>query len=419
MKRLLLLLVVPMTVVVSWAQAVLRPISPRTAAIVPLNVPADSTAALPSDSLPWPLNVRARLDSLLALPQLETSTVGLMVYDLTADSALYCHNHRLLLRPASTQKLLTAVAAIDRLGTDYQLRTSLYCKGNVDRRCLRGDLICVGGMDPAFSSDDMRSFAEKLRDMGIDTIRGRIVTDCSMKDTLKWGEGWCWDDDNPTLSALLVDRKACFADALVEELMASGMVLDSLATTDGFLPRDARLVCSCKHSLAQVLDRMMKESDNLYAEAVLYQIAASAGQRPATAKQARTLMQQLIARLGLRAKDYRIADGSGLSLYNYLSAEVQVRLLRYAWLTPHVRYLLLPSLPIAGEDGTLKGRMKDTAAAGNVRAKTGTLTGIVALAGYCTAANGHELCFSIINQGVMSPRPGRDFQDSVCQALCR
>ena len=380
------------------------------------------------DTLPWLQSVQVRLDSLLQRPMFQTSTVGLMVYDLTADSALYRHNHRQLLRPASTMKLLTAVTAIDRLGADHQLRTSLYQTGTIGQHTLTGDLIVVGAMDPCFSTDDLRVFAEQLRFMGVDTLRGRIVTDCSMKDTLRWGEGWCWDDDNPTLTPLLVDKKPDFADRFVAELLAQGIVLDGVTTTAGLLPKGARKVCTRMHTLDQVLVRMMKESDNLYAESLFYHIAASAGRqangrsqatnRPATARQAHTAMWQLIDRLGLNGKDYRIADGSGLSLYNYLSAELQVLLLRYAWQSPRIYDVLLPVLPIAGVDGTLKSRMQDTPACGNVRAKTGTLTGIVSLAGYCTASNGHRLCFSIINQGVMGYRAGRQFQDSVCTALC-
>ena len=77
------------------------------------------------------------------------------------------------------------------------------------------------------------------------------------------------------------------------------------------------------------------------------------------------------------------------------------------------------SLPIAGVDGTLEKRMTKGPADGNVRAKTGTLTGISSLAGYCRAANGHQLCFSIINQGVMRNQAGKNFQDRVCQVLCQ
>ena len=95
-----------------------------------------------------------------------------------------------------------------------------------------------------------------------------------------------------------------------------------------------------------------------------------------------------------------------------------VRLLRYAYRNSEIYSSLYPALPIAGEDGTLSKRMKGKYTMGNVRAKTGTLTGISSLAGYCTAPDGHELAFCIINQGIMRMADGRGFQDRVCRAMC-
>ena len=149
-----------------------------------------------------------------------------------------------------------------------------------------------------------------------------------------------------------------------------------------------------------------------------YQIGVATGHRPARAKDAASVVKQLIQKVGNGKNPYRIADGSGLSLYNYVTAELEMRLLRYAYHNSNIYMHLLSSLPIAGRDGTLKTRMKGTFAEENVRAKTGTVTGVSALAGYCTSANGHQLCFSIINQGIMSPDPGRHFQNRVCNALC-
>jgi D-alanyl-D-alanine carboxypeptidase/D-alanyl-D-alanine-endopeptidase (penicillin-binding protein 4) len=181
---------------------------------------------------------------------------------------------------------------------------------------------------------------------------------------------------------------------------------------------DAIPLTSCRHSIDQLLLRMMKESDNYYAECLYYQLAASFGLRPAHASHARTLEKQLVTHLGLNTDQFRFADGSGLSLYNYVSAELLTMLLRYAWHTPDIYAHLLPSLPVAGQDGTLKKRMKKTPAEGNVKAKTGTLTGVISLAGYLTAPNGHELCFTIINQSMMSARAARTFQDKICVLLC-
>lgn len=368
-------------------------------------------------ALPWPRNIQYRLDSLLRHPMFETSTVGLEVYDLTADSILYKVNEHQMLRPASTMKLLTAITAIDKLGGSYQFRTQLYYTGKVEDHTLTGDLYCVGGFDPRFNIDDMNAFVESIRCMGVDTIRGSIVADRSMKDADLLGEGWCWDDDNPPLSPLTIGRNTQFVDRFIRQLVDDGVVLD-VRVSDGMLPDSAFHLCSRFHSIDQILLRMMKQSDNFYAEAMFYQLAAHQGHRPARAKDAAAIVKRLISKVGLGHRPYRIADGSGLSLYNYLSADLEVRLLRYAYRNSTVYLHLLPSLPVAGSDGTLRNRMRGSFAADNVKAKTGTLEGVSALAGYCTAANDHRLCFSIINQGVMHTSNARRFQDRVCNALC-
>ena len=369
-------------------------------------------------ALPWPQNVQYRLDSLMQSKLLETSMVGMIVYDLTADSVLYKVNERQAMRPASTMKLVTAISALDRLGGSYQFRTQLYYTGNIEDHTLNGDLYCVGGFDPAFNSDDMKAFVESILRMGVDTIRGRIIADKSMKDADLLGEGWCWDDDNPKLSPLSLGRDIAFLDRFVNELSENGIVLDHIRLSDGNLPNDAYIICSRFHNMDQILQRMMKNSDNFYAEAMFYQLGVASGHRPARAKDAASVVKQLIQKVGNGKNPYRIADGSGLSLYNYLSAELEVALLRYAYQRVDLYDRLLPSLPVAGVDGTLKKRMKGTAAEGNVQAKTGTLTGVISLAGYLTAASGHRLCFAILNQGTLKASEAREFQDKICRILC-
>lgn len=369
-------------------------------------------------ALPWPQNIQYRLDSLMQSKLLETSMVGMIVYDLTADSILYKVNERQALRPASTMKLVTAITALDRLGGSYQFRTQLYHTGSIEENTLKGDLYCVGGFDPAFNGDDLRAFVESVHQMGIDTICGRVVADLSMKDADLLGEGWCWDDDNPKLSPLSIGRDIEFLDRFVKKLSEDSIVFTGIRLSNSSLPNDARILCTRTHTMDQILQRMMKVSDNFYAEAMFYQLGAAIGRRPAKAKDAASVVKQLIQKVGNGKNPYRVADGSGLSLYNYVTPELEMRLLRYAYRNSQIYQHLLPSLPIAGRDGTLKTRMKGTFAEENVKAKTGTVTGVSALAGYCTAANGHQLCFSIINQGIMKSDPGRNFQDKVCNALC-
>ncbi len=368
--------------------------------------------------LPWPQSVQVHLDKLLESKMFETSQLGLMVWDLDADSCLYRRNEKQLLRPASTMKVLTAITALDKLGGSYRFKTELKYTGEVVDSVLRGDVYCIGGMDPRFNSDDLTAFITSLQELGIDTIAGSIYADKTFKDEKPYGEGWCWDDKNPVLSALLISRKDQFMDRFMSKLREVGIYYAG-NTKEAECPEDAKLLVTRFHSIDQILMKMMKESDNLYAEAMYYQIAASNGNHPATAKDARAVERKLIDKIGLDSSRYRLADGSGLSLYNYLSAELETMLLRYAAKNDNIYFHLSQSLPLAGVDGTLKKRMKGSMAYENVRAKTGTVTGIISLAGYCTASNGHKLCFSIINQGIMHSRNARVFQDRVCEILCQ
>ena len=386
---------------------------------------ADSTLvdSLAADTLtqklPWPESVKVGIDKLLESKMFETSQVGLMVWDLSADSCIYQRNERQLMRPASTMKLLTAITALDKLGGSYQFKTTLKYTGTIENGVLTGDVYCIGGMDPRFNSDDMSAFVNSLKEMGVDTIRGSIYADRSLKDADLLGEGWCWDDDNPVLSPLVFQRKDIFMDKFLAKLREEGIEYSCFGASEKVCPASAFTVCTRFHTMDQILHKMMKESDNLYAESMFYQLGASSGSHPATAKNSAAVIERLISKVGLNPRRYNIADGSGLSLYNYLSAELEVRFLRYAYRNNNIYLHLHPALPEAGVDGTLRTRMRGPFTQGNVFAKTGTVTGVSSLAGYCTAANGHRLAFAIINQGVMHGSNGRAFQDRVCTVLCQ
>ena len=155
MKKILLIIAILSLTAGSWGQ-ISAPVEYTIADTVIVDTVAiDST-------LKWPENVMARLDRLMNEPLLKKTQLGLMVYDLTADSAIYCVGEKQTMRPASTMKLVTAITAIDKLGGGYQFRTQLYYTGIIERNILRGNLYCVGGMDPRFNNDDMRAFVESL-----------------------------------------------------------------------------------------------------------------------------------------------------------------------------------------------------------------------------------------------------------------
>ncbi|MBO4483343.1 MAG: D-alanyl-D-alanine carboxypeptidase, partial [Prevotella sp.] len=116
---------------------------------------------LTNDTLPWPESLRARLDTIIQKSRtVKTSQFAVMIYDLTADSLLYAVNEKQTLRPASTMKLLTAIAALDKLGGSYQFQTFLKHTGTVvdSTRTLKGNVYVIGGMDPRFNRDDLIAF---------------------------------------------------------------------------------------------------------------------------------------------------------------------------------------------------------------------------------------------------------------------
>ena len=363
-------------------------------------------------------SLRIKLDSLLRDPLFETTQVGMMVYDLDADSVLFQYQARQLMRPASTMKLVTAITALDRLGGSYEYQTRIFYTGTIADSTLTGNLYCVGGFDPSLTTDDVAVIAESIRQAGITRIVGNIIGDKQMKEVLDYGEGWCWDDDNPSLSSLLINGKDDFISQFAQQLDKDSIFPDGPAEYAA-LPKDAVLLCQRSHSLEDVLVPMMKDSNNLYAESMFYQIGAATGARPAKSSHARNAIKRTLHKAGITGSHYKIADGSGLSLYNYVTPELLTKLLVYAYRHPSIYRYLYVSLPVAGEDGTLKKRMKDTPAQISVRAKTGTLTGISSLAGYAVATNNHVLAFAIINQGVMKNDQGRNFQDKVCTAMCK
>ena len=159
----------------------------------------------------------------------------------------------------------------------------------------------------------------------------------------------------------IYDSPAFFMHTFLERLRAKGVVVpQSYAFAE--LPRDSvhvERMAGWDTSVQKVLNQLMKESDNLNAEALLCRLGAQAtGKRQVAAEDGIVEIMKLIRRLGLTRRDYKIADGCGLSNYNYLSPALLVDFLKYAYSRTGIFRKLYKSLPVGGVDGTLKNRMK-------------------------------------------------------------
>ncbi|MDR3117851.1 MAG: D-alanyl-D-alanine carboxypeptidase/D-alanyl-D-alanine-endopeptidase [Mediterranea sp.] len=208
-----------------------------------------------------------------------------------------------------------------------------------------------------------------------------------------------------------------FMHAFIERLQQKGITVQQPCGYAEFV-HDATAVhvASTECPLQQVVEQTMKKSDNLNAEALLCKLA---GRWKASSADGLAAIKEQIKKVGHDPDNYRIADGCGLSNYNCLSPALLVDFLKYAYSQTYIFQSLYKSLPISGIDGTLQFRMrKGNAAYGKVHAKTGSFTGISALAGYLRTARGHDIAFAIMNQNILSPARANEFQNSLCELLC-
>ena len=484
-KALLSLLLAACTLTLAAQEAKTEPLHTDTLApAVQEAVPADTLTA---DTLA----LAHRLDSIVAKYLPNGSNAGIAIYDLTARRPVYDYQADRLSRPASTMKLLTAIAALSHPDAREPFRTEVWYQGTVQADTLRGDLYVVGGFDPEFDDEALDSLVEAVARLPFSVIAGKVYGDVSMKDSLHWGSGWLWDDNpsafQPYLSPLMLEKGVVtvsarpaergmpallrctpastyyrlvnrttsgnpraggfrltrdwmhnsntlvatgnvgrrtarvinlyssqdfFMHTFVERLQERGVTADPLYGFREFHPR----VAVHETSMQAVLDQCLKESDNLNAEALLYRLGTQAtGRRYISADDGLDAVNDLIEQLDLDPDDYNLADGCGLSHYDYVTPELLVAFLRYAYGRTDVFQSLYKALPVSGVDGTLEHRMGyRTPGFRRVHAKTGTYTGVSCLAGYLQAKNGHWVAFAIMNQNTLSGRKARRLQDAVC-----
>jgi D-alanyl-D-alanine carboxypeptidase/D-alanyl-D-alanine-endopeptidase (penicillin-binding protein 4) len=199
----------------------------------------------------------------------------------------------------------------------------------------------------------------------------------------------------PVLESVTVEEPALHAAAVWRELLARHGVRVEGETVLLGTPGPARLAAEHDSApLAELLAQMNKPSNNLIAETLLKELGTTVAM-PGTSAAGLTVVRQTAAGLGLDLAALRPFDGSGLSRMDLVSAENLCRLLA-AMAAQADRAAFIASLPVAAVDGTLRSRMAGTPAAGNLRAKTGTLSHVSALSGYVTTADGERLAFALL-----------------------
>jgi D-alanyl-D-alanine carboxypeptidase/D-alanyl-D-alanine-endopeptidase (penicillin-binding protein 4) len=197
--------------------------------------------------------------------------------------------------------------------------------------------------------------------------------------------------DNPTLFFVSALRNALIAHGIDVRGPAVDIddVTDAPSRDDG-----VRLISYRSPPLSTLAMRLMKASQNQYAETLLRTIGVAAG--TPTAEMGAAATKTVLKEWGLAEGGVILRDGSGLSRYNYVTPETLVAILAHIDHDEMLRSPFEASLPVAGKDGSLATRMKGTPAEGNARAKTGSMSNVRALSGYVTTADGEPLVFSIL-----------------------
>jgi serine-type D-Ala-D-Ala carboxypeptidase/endopeptidase (penicillin-binding protein 4) len=224
---------------------------------------------------------------------------------------------------------------------------------------------------------------------------------------------------SPDTLLLAVANPVQYFFALTKEsLLHNG--ISFTGTTDTLsLPFDSKKLFTVEHNIVPIIHMTNKNSNNFYAELILRTLALKQFGKFASAQNGFAYVDSLISLSGIKNKDYRLADGSGLSHYNLVSPNLLISVLKYIYYKhPGIFNKLYDSFPVAGIDGTLKERMKKSTAMGKVHAKTGGLSGVNTLSGYIQSRNNHMIAFSILIQNYAgSAERARQIQDKLCEII--
>lgn len=342
---------------------------------------------------------------------------------------------------ASNMKLFTTATALGRFGPRYRVPTRLLADGRVDRNgILRGSLYLRGGGDPALGSPafydrflgglgtNLFGLRRKLRAAGVRRVTGRLYADDTVFDRLRGvaDSGYATSSYIGPLSGLAFNsgysnsRGSGFASdparvaaaTLARSLRRAGIAIRPGVALRG-APRGAEPIATVRSpTMARLADATNVPSNNFYAEMLIKLLGARFGGGGSTRAGAGVVKR--FARG--RGSGVRAVDGSGLTRANRASPLQVVRLLqsmRHGRLAdPYIQ-----SLALTGREGTVDSRTLGTAAEARCRTKTGTLSGVSALSGYCFNRSGRVMTFSILMNGVRDLGLAHREQDRVAAAV--
>lgn len=404
--------------------------------------PRPSLRGVATDApVPAPPQLAAVLDNLVASPVL--GQVGGAVVDPVTGTPLWTADPDRLFVPGSTAKLMTAAAALLALDPELRLETRVVAGAEP------GTIVLVGGGDPTISSRPAAAGAPVYPDAArLDDLVAqvkasaegpisKVLVDVDRYSGEAMGPAWLPADiangfiapivpvmlDGGRIDPTATARSSTPALAAAAEL-ARRLGADPAATAVGKIPEQAVLLGVVRSApIRDLVTFTLRTSDNVLAEILAHEMARAADRPANFANGARTTRDTLVDN-GIDPGDLRLADGSGLSAQNQVTARGLAAVLAAATApgsidarTTKLRPLL-DGLPVAGGSGTLDDRYTGSAAGGRgyIRAKTGTLDGVNSLAGVVLDVDGRLLVFAFLSNGSASAS-ARPALDAVAAAL--
>lgn len=381
---------------------------------------------------------------------------GVLVVSLDRGDTLFSLRPDEPLAPASNLKLYSTAAALAHLGPEFRWSTYLLARGEVRDGVLAGDLVLFGTGDPTLdgwripgTARGMEALADSLRARGVREVSGDLVGDGTFFDAELRAAGWTQSDlvawyGAPVTSLIARENLAHPGGRPVGDpvraavgrfrsaLAARGIRVrggtrverDPARSSAAFhrpaavaLPDGRELAAHLSPPLREVIRVTNHVSHNLYADALLKTVGRVVSGEGSWRGGSRAVRGWLAREAGTDPSALRVEDGSGLSRLNRVTARATVGLLARMAAGP-LASEFRASLPEAGRARGLR-RMAGTAAAGNLRAKTGTIRGVSSLSGYVTTADGERLAFSIIANDVPDTGRAKRVEDAVGVRLAR
>jgi len=427
--------------------------------------------------------------------------IGIIIQSMKSKKVLYQKNANRLFTPASVQKLLTAVAALDYLKPSYIFHTQLLSKGKIINQKLQGNLTVKFSGDPELTDTDLQQLFHQLHKKGIKQITGNIYIDNFDYGVIPYPPGWIWDDLSYSfaapLNAIIIDRNyfvlhiispkkkasrpllktdlpkgivsfnnalmlvntaaescpigiysndsnhyklsGCFyrkwkqqarklairnitayAKAIIRLTLRENKIKYTGEITIRKTPKGAKNLAKFdSEPLSDIVKQMLKDSDNLTTNAVLKKLGETYYRSRGTWQNSLRALKLLLTKpTGINFKNNLINDGAGLSRYNLLTPRQLSKLLYFAYHKKSISDDFMAALPIGGKDGTMKYRLQKQRRGKRVLAKTGSMTGITALAGYVKTKHNGVVSFVIMMNGFIKPRrPYIAFEDNICRLL--